>query len=178
LCFRETKLETAGSSVAVAAVAMCPPCGRKGYLGLERSYSRGMRNSRLFVSRSLGSGPRPVARDSWRRSGEPEEVFLFRVENVFSFVVRKLRRFLNVGLFRVGLGADARRQGSREARKSRNGAGARKKPHLLNSGFASRSVGTNPETRGLLLFFVFAPVALIASEKYPPTPTVIRMTSD
>jgi len=97
LCFRETKLETAGSSVAVAAVAMCPPCGRKGYLGLERSYSREMENSRFFVTRDS----RPVARDSWRRSGEPEEVFLSLLKNVFSFVVRELRRFLNMGLSRL-----------------------------------------------------------------------------
>ena len=38
-----------------------------------------------------------------RKCGEAKVLFLFRVENVFSFVERELRRFLNVGLFRVGL---------------------------------------------------------------------------
>jgi hypothetical protein len=42
-----------------------------------------------------------VRDEGWRKLGEPEEVFLSRLENVFSFGARGLRRFLNVGLSRL-----------------------------------------------------------------------------
>jgi hypothetical protein len=37
----------------------------------------------------------------WRKCGESEVVFLYRLENAFSCVVNELRRFLNVGLSRL-----------------------------------------------------------------------------
>jgi hypothetical protein len=75
----------------------------------------------------------------WRRCGEPEVVFLFRSENVFSCVVNELRRFLNVRLFRLAATAArafslpfGRRRG-RELRALVAGAG----PVVMAPSFAS-----------------------------------------
>src|SRR5271155_2768781 len=63
---------------------------------------------------------KPMPKSSWRicsvegagrKCGKPERAILYRLENGFSFVVSGLRRFLNVGLLRVGFGAEAWRQG-------------------------------------------------------------------
>jgi len=71
----------------------------------------------LDVSTTLGQGLggrgeplrrrlRPTQQDGGqarqgRKCGKAKEVFLLRLENVFSFVVRKLQRILNVGLLRL-----------------------------------------------------------------------------
>jgi hypothetical protein len=74
-------------------------------------------------------------------------VFLLRLENVFSFVMRKLERFLNEGLLRLDFSSPPIRQEAKGQGGSRHGSGSRR----------------------LLLFFVMAVRAADRISKIPPT---------
>jgi hypothetical protein len=62
---------------------------------------QGERSEAVFAE---GFGP-PGA-----KAGEPEEVFLSRLENGFSRVVKELRRILNVGLSRLDFSSPRRKR--------------------------------------------------------------------
>jgi hypothetical protein len=68
-----------------------------------------------------------------RKCGEPEGVFLLRVENVFSFVVMGLWGFLNVGLLRVAFSSPlGRRQGAATAARDRRHGGKENIGNFMN----------------------------------------------